>query len=211
MSVTKKFAAIASVAAMAATTGVIAAPAAQAADPGSLAEVLLSDDSGFDRDRRDYDIVTAAALAVLGAKPDSPVGLLTQGDVALTAFLPNDQAFRFLVRDLTGQYVRAEADVFAAVASLGIDTVEFVLLYHVYPGGAIDSASAVQADGVELTMADGGSITVDVLAPRAALVRLVDNDTDARDPFLDRRNLDIRAGAQIAHGIDRVLRPIDLP
>ena len=56
---------------LAATAGVAAAPAATAADPGtrSLAAVLTSDGNRFDSNWYDYDIVTEAVLAVLGAKP----------------------------------------------------------------------------------------------------------------------------------------------
>src|SRR5689334_628135 len=66
----------------------------------SLAAVLTADKSGFDRNGRDYDILTAAVLAVLKAKPGSPVGVLTDGTTALTAFLPSDTAFERLVADI---------------------------------------------------------------------------------------------------------------
>ena len=42
----------------------------------------------------DFDITTEAVLAVLAAKPTSPVGVLTKGKVAVTAFVPTDQAIR---------------------------------------------------------------------------------------------------------------------
>lgn len=86
-------------------TAAVAVPAAQAAgkQPGtrSLAEVLTRDTGGFDRNSRDFDVLTAAVLAVLEAKPNSPVKVLADGTVALTAFVPTDAAFRELVRDLT--------------------------------------------------------------------------------------------------------------
>ena len=68
----------------------------------SLAEVLTSDGNTWDRNSRDYDIVTEAVLAVLATKPDSPVGLLADGTVPLTAFIPNDASFRKLAEDITG-------------------------------------------------------------------------------------------------------------
>ena len=79
-------------------TALVAAPAANAATGNnSLASVLgVGDKAGFDSVGTDYDIVTAAAEAVLGAKPDSAVGLLADGKVALTAFIPNDRAFEIL-------------------------------------------------------------------------------------------------------------------
>ena len=47
----------------------VAAPAASAADTGttSLASVLTGGQQGFDQDFKDYDILTAAVLAVLKA------------------------------------------------------------------------------------------------------------------------------------------------
>jgi hypothetical protein len=197
----------------AATTPAAAADAGTGTGTGtaSLASVLLADGDTFDRDWRDHDVVTQAALAVLQAKPDSPVGVLTDGTVPLTAFLPDDRAFRILAADLTGHWQRDEAGVFDAVASLGIDTVETVLLYHVVPGVTIDSATAVASDGATLTTAQGGTIGVDVLSRRGAQVRITDADPTDRDPFLARRQLDINAGnVQVAHGLTLVLRPLDL-
>jgi hypothetical protein len=203
------------VAAATLATPAVAAPATHAvtaaAGPGtsSLASVLLADGDTFDRSPRDYDVVTQAVLAVLAAKPDSAVGVLTDGTVPLTAFLPDDRAFRILVADLTGHWERDEAAVFDAVAALGIDTVEAVLLYHVVPGVTIDSATAVASDGAVLTTAGGGAIGVDVLSRR--VVRLTDADPTDRDPLLVRQRLDLNAGnVQIAHGITFVLRPLDL-
>ena len=71
---------------------------------------------------------------VLAAKPTSPVAVLADGSTRLTAFLPTDRAFRRLVRDLTGTAPATERAVFAATATLGVDTIEQVLLYHVVPG-----------------------------------------------------------------------------
>ena len=90
-------------AAFAAPTAGAQESAPEPAPSTSLAEVLLSDGDTFDRNSYDFDIVTQAVLAVLAEKPDSPVGLLTRGDVPLTAFVPNDRAFWALVGDLTGK------------------------------------------------------------------------------------------------------------
>ena len=86
--------------------------AATASGTTSLADVLLADGNQFDGNWYDYDIVTEAVLAVLAAKPDSPVGLLTHGDVPLTAFIPNDRAFQVLAADLTGRWYGSETKVF---------------------------------------------------------------------------------------------------
>lgn len=177
----------------------------------SLAAVLTADKSGFDRNGRDYDILTAAVLAVLKAKPASPVGVLTDGTKPLTAFLPDDRAFEILVADLQHtKRLPSEKQAFTAVAGLGIDTVESVLLYHVVPGATIDRKAAQRADGAQLKTAAGSSITVDVYGCWTKRIRLIDADRNDRDPRVNRFDIN-KGNRQIAHGIDRVLRPIDLP
>src|SRR3954467_1118238 len=97
----------------------------------SLAAVLTADKSGFDRNSRDFDVLTAAVLAVLAAKPASPVKVLTDGNVALTAFVPNDGAFRQLAKEVSKKKsLPSEKQAFAPVAGLGIDTVQASLRYH---------------------------------------------------------------------------------
>lgn len=200
--------------ALAATT--VVAPAASASTGNApLINVLLADGDTFDRNPYDFDIVTEAAKAVLAEKPNSLVGVLADGNTPVTAFLPNDRAFQLLVGDLTGKYYGFfrfdEQAVFDAVAGLGIDTVETVLLYHVIPGATVDKAAALQSDGAVLTTAQGGTFEVDVLSKRWSLIKLKDADRNDRDPFVIKSQFDINAGnAQIAHGIDRVLRPLDL-
>ncbi len=173
----------------------------------SLAAVLAKDGGGFDRNPYDFDIVDNAVQAVLTAKPASPVGLLADGNVALTAFLPTDQAFRRLVRDLTGTTYRSEAQVLAAVGSLGIDTVETVLLYHVVPGATITYKQALRSNGAQLTTAQGGTITVRVAYRH--VIKLVDADPDDANPYVVKANLN-KGNKQIAHGISQVLRPLNL-
>ena len=201
---------------LAATAAVAAAPAATASGTStgtrSLAAVLTSDGNRFDRNWYDYDIVTEAVLAVLAAKPASPVGLLTDGTVPLTAFIPDDRAFQVLARDLTGTWPTTEKRTLnALVAAAGVDAIEQVLLYHVVPGAAITRKAAVNANGVVLTTAEGGTIKVRVFSRYLPIVELRDQDPDDVNPFLDPRALDINAGnAQVAHGIVLVLRPVDL-
>ena len=203
-------------AAFAAPTAGAQESAPEPARSTSLAEVLLSDGDTFDRNSYDFDIVTQAVLAVLAEKPDSPVGLLTRGDVPLTAFVPNDRAFWALVGDLTGKYYGfftvKEQKVFDAVASLGVDTIETVLLYHVVPGATIDSDTAANVPrGTLLETAQGGDIEVNPLVPAWKWVVLGDQDPNDWDPFLVPSKLDINKGnPQIAHGIAFVLRPADL-
>jgi uncharacterized surface protein with fasciclin (FAS1) repeats len=209
-------AAVGAALALGATTAVAApanaAPAApvQSATPKlgtkSLVAVLTADKSGFDRNGADFDILTAAVKAVLGAKPKSAVGVLANGKVPVTAFIPNDLAFRYLVRDLTGKNARTEADAFKAVASLGIPTVEKVLLYHVVPGKTIDSKAASKANNVRLHTAAGLSVKVRVVGKT---IFLQDRDPDARNPRVIAADVN-KGNRQIAHVIDRVLRPVNL-
>jgi uncharacterized surface protein with fasciclin (FAS1) repeats len=195
----------------------VTAPAASAAPTHkpklgttSLASLLTSDGNTFDRNAHDFDIVTEAVLAVLAAKPDSPVGVLADGKTRVTAFVPTDRAFRLLVKDLTGKSYRSEKKVFAAAAGLGIDTVETVLLYHVVPGARITKRVALRSDGAALTTAQGGTVTVNVIGHRPhRAVRLIDKDRNDRNPQVVTFNLN-KGNRQIAHGINRVLRPIDL-
>ncbi len=107
-------------------TGLAVAPAQAAPAEQSLAAVLTADGNGtFDNNWYDYDIVTQAVLGVLAAKPDSNVKLLTDGSVALTAFIPNDRAFRLLAHDITHKWYGTEKGVFdRLVKKLGIDAIE---------------------------------------------------------------------------------------
>jgi hypothetical protein len=201
-------------AAVAATTlagGVLAVAPAHAAPRGttSLAEVLAADGNRLDRNWDDFDIVEKAVYAVLEAKPDSPVAVLADGDTALTAFVPTDRAFRRLVHDLTGDRKAREGGVLRAVASVAdTDTLEAVLLYHVVPGATVTYHQARRADGARLTTALGSRIRVNVVHGD---VRLKDRDRDDLNPQVIRAARNVNKGnKQIAHGINRVLRPIDL-
>ena len=186
----------------------VAAPA-QAAGTTSLAEVLAADGNRLDRNWDDFDIVEKAVYAVLEAKPDSPVAVLADGDTALTAFVPTDRAFRRLVHDLTGDRKARESGVLRAVTSFAdADTLEAVLLYHVVPGATVTYHQARQADGARLTTALGSKIRVNVVGGD---VRLKDRDGDDLNPQVIRALRNVNKGnKQIAHGINRVLRPIDL-
>jgi uncharacterized surface protein with fasciclin (FAS1) repeats len=175
----------------------------------SLAAVLTRDTGGFDRNGKDFDVLTAAVLAVLQAKPNSPVKVLTDGSVALTAFIPNDTAFRLLARDLGGSHrLPSESAAFATVAGLGIDTVEAVLLYHVVPGATITRKAALKSDNARLTTAAGSTIKVDVRY--RCIVTLIDADRSDRNPTVVKFDIN-KGNRQIAHAINRVLRPVDLP
>lgn len=199
-----------------ATSAVVAVPAANAqhrtaakaaVGTTALATVLAPYKDSFNNNWHDYNIVTHAVFAVLDAKPDSAVKVLASGDTALTAFIPNDKAFQTLVRQLTGKTIKTEEGVFTAVASLGIPTVEQVLLYHVVPGATITSAMALKSNGAVLKTALGKSIRVAVY--HRGEISLWDANKLVRNPRVILSQVDINKGsAQIAHGIDRVLLPI---
>jgi len=185
------------------------APSAVAADDGttSLATVLKAGQAKFDKDFKDYDILTKAIETVLAAKPNSPVKVLADGTTALTAFIPNDQAFINLASALTGHSVKTEAAAFAAVAGLGVDTVEQVLEYHVVPGATILSGDALKANGAKLKTALPGKVIKVKVTGKPAII-LVDYNTKLPNPKVILTQVDINEGnKQVAHGIDAVLMP----
>ena len=160
---------------------VAAAPATAKAGNDPLAGVLV-DGNKFDKNGKDFDVVTEAVLAVVAAKPGTAVGVLADGDVKLTAFAPTDKAFKILASELTGSKVRSEKKAFTTVAGLGIDTVETVLLYHVVPGMKIPAKAAVKADGAKLETAQGGKIKVKVRTKgHSVSIVLRDKDPNSRN------------------------------
>lgn len=197
-----------SAAALLGATALVAAPAAQAADgTTSLATVLKAGQAKFDKDFKDYDIVTKAVETVLAAKPDSAVKVLADGNTALTAFIPNDQAFLNLASALTGKKVKTEAGAFKAVAGLGVDTVETVLLYHVVPGATILSGDALKANGAKLKTAVDGKV-IRVKVTDAPAIILGDYAPKLPNPRVILSQVDINEGnKQVAHGINGVLLP----
>lgn len=195
-----------------AVSGVPAQAAGGTDKPGrtSLAEVLAADGLHFDHTWSDFDILDQAVNDVIGAKPDSPVALLADGDTELTAFAPTDGAFRRLVADLTGSKPKNEQATYDAVGGLGVDAVEQVLLYHVVPGAPITWRDARKADGARLTTAQGETVKVNVKRKKGKIV-LVDQDRDDKNARIYYRLRDINKGnRQIAHGVSAVLRPFDL-
>jgi uncharacterized surface protein with fasciclin (FAS1) repeats len=207
-SIIKRAAALGAAALVGATV-LVSAPAAQAADgTTSLATVLKAGQAKFDRDFKDYDIVTKAVEAVLAAKPDSAVKVLADGKTALTAFIPNDQAFLNLASALSGKKVMTEAGAFKAVAGLGIDTVESVLLYHVVPGATILSGDALKANGAKLKTALDGKVIRVKVTDKPSII-LGDYAPKLANPRVILSQVDINKGnMQVAHGINAVLLPI---
>jgi len=195
-------------AAVLAVGAIASAPAAQAMDGNkSLASVLDVGNAEFDNSIMDFDILTKAAEAVLAAKPDSLVAVLADGDTALTVFAPTDKAFKNLASALAGHNITSESDAFDAVAGLGIDTVETVLLYHVIPGATITSADALESNGAVLATAAEGKNTK-VLVSDGPSIRLRDYAPKFKNAKVILSAVDINEGnMQIAHGVDAVMLP----
>lgn len=200
--------------AVAAAAGLAAAPMMMAgtasAAPGttSLGDVLLADTvkgaPSFDKNGGDFDILTAAVLGVLGANESSPVGLLLDGEVTLTAFIPTDKAFERTAGDL-GITAKSEARLTnKLVKNLGLETIEEVLLYHVVPGSKINAKAAAQADGVKLDMANGETVKVNVKNDGRILLK--DKARDIKNPKVIVTDIN-KGNKQIAHAINRVLLP----
>jgi hypothetical protein len=177
----------------------------------SLAQVLAADGTRLDRNWQDFDIVEQAVIAVLDAKPKSPVGLLADGSARLTAFAPIDQAFRDLVGDLTGKRPRTEKQTLRKLLqAVDIDTLEQVLLYHVVPGKTLASPAVIKASkaGAKLKTAQGGKVKV---VNRQGNITLIDKDPDLGAATVILNGVDINQGnRQIAHAIDAVLLPADV-
>ena len=193
-------------------TALVAAPA-MASEYPTLGEQILADADGkFDKNSRDYDIIGEVVLAIVTSGIDTQLGASLDPDVELTAFLPNDRAFQRLAYDLTGQWIRDEAQVIPALLDAvngDLALINAIVEYHVVPG-VIDSSVALGADGVSLTSIMGASFTVDVKSAKLARVILVDNEPDLHNPFLITGDLDNYASNGVWHGISRVLIPIDL-
>lgn len=196
-------------AALVGATALVAAPTASAANDGteSLATALNVGQAKFDQDDKDFDVLTKAIEAVLAAKPDSAVKVLADGNTALTAFAPTDRAFKNLASVLTNRTIKTEAGAFKAVAGLGIDTVETVLLYHVVPGATIMSGDALKANGARLKTAVPGKV-IRVKVTSAPAIILGDYNTALANPRVNLDQVDINKGnKQVAHGINAVLMP----
>lgn len=67
----------------------------------------------------------------------------------------------------------------------------------------------LRSDGAVLTPLQGDSIEADTTGRER--VKLIDADTDDRNPKVNAGDLGGQASNGFAHGINRVLRPLDLP
>ncbi len=162
---------------------------------GNIVEVAVAASSanGPDDNPYDYDLLIAAVTAT-GLAP-----VLSDNSQRFTVFAPNDRAFARLVADLSGSYPASEqAALDTVVATLGVDKIKNVLLYHVVAGSKLGPLQVIFAGS--LSMANRGTVE-----PRG--LRLKDDTPSLRDPRLLLYGLNIRASNGVIHTIDRVLVP----
>lgn len=178
---------------------VIAIPAAADA-PATIVDAVLADDGEF-------DVLQAAVIAVEEAEILPAVSLLS-GEGPFTVFAPTDKAFAKLAEDLGAEDLESDDEVVTwLVTNVGLDTIAVVLGYHVVAGVAADSSTVV---GLPAVTTLGGDVGVFAPGKGFRSIQFVDNDPDARNPKLVKGLFDLETGNGIIHGIDRVLRPVDL-
>ncbi len=163
----------------------------------------------------------SAAIFAAGAAISAPAVQAMDGNTSLASVLdvgnaefdhssklaPTDKAFKNLASALAGHKIKSESDAFDAVAGLGIDTVETVLLYHVIPGATITSDIALESDGAVLATALEGKNTK-VLVSDDPSIRLRDYAPDFKNAKVILSAVDINKGnMQVAHGVDAVMLP----
>lgn len=148
--------------------------------------------AGFDDEGNDYDILRDAVVATDLVDP------LSAGN--WTVFAPNDRAFGHLYTDLTGT-VGSEEEVFALIASLGLETVQAILLSHVVPESALSRTEVTRSRS--LLAASGFALHV-------RGVTLLDAEPSLANPKIVPPASDIHASNGVIHTIDRVILPIDL-
>lgn len=170
-----------------------------------LTEQLKLKTSDFDSNLSDFDIFTALFMDVWGLLPESKIQVISDGNQALTAFIPNDRAFKRLVAFLTGKTLTSESNIATAVMNLGEKTVENILLYHLVPGQTLTYSQALSSDGVVLSTVSGSSIRLN--ASGSSLL-LIDKKTKHTNPVIVTTKSDLNLGSkQLAHGINQVLLP----
>lgn len=170
-----------------------------------LTELLNLKTSAFDSNLSDFDIFTALFMDVWGLLPESKIQVISDGNEVLTAFIPNDRAFKRLVTFLTSKTLTSESNIATAVMNLGEKTVENILLYHIIPGQTLTYTQALSSDGVTLSTISGSSIRINV---SGSSLLLIDKKTKHTNPVIVSSKSDLNLGnKQIAHGINQVLLP----
>ena len=173
--------------------GLVAAPAV-ADEPVTIVDAVLADDGEF-------DILQAAVIAT------GYVGALDDANATYTVFAPTDKAFIKLAEDLSGLDLDEASAGAWLLANIPLATLTAVLEYHVVVDLAVDSSIVVT---LESATTIGGTVGISAPGKGFRSIQFVDNDPDARNPKLVKGLFDIEVDNGIIHGIDRVLRPIDL-
>ena len=171
---------------------------------GSIVDVAVkaSSANGPDANPYDYDLLIAAVTAT-GLAP-----VLDDESQRFTVFAPNDRAFARLVADLSGTYPASEqATLDAVLATLTVDQIKNVLLYHVVPGKRLGPLQVLFARS--LTMANGGTVKPRGLSLQgrdAGAARSAARALGAEHPGHERRDPHDRprAGARDALGPESV-------
>ncbi|WP_235438898.1 fasciclin domain-containing protein [Candidatus Rhodobacter oscarellae] len=169
-------------------------------DGATLLDTLKESGGTPDEDATDFDLLLTALQATgLDAAVDDP-------EAELTVFLPNDGAFVSLAQNLgyegedEGEALQTILDASAAAdPDNPLQLVTDILTYHVSPG--VQDATAVLGS-TEIATLNGAEIGV-------SGTTLVDLEPDAEDPEIIAT--DLTASNGIAHVIDEVLLPLDLP
>ena len=76
------------------------------------------------------------------------------------------------------------------------------------PGATVTYRQALEANGARLATAPGVGSRVRIKVVHRVFVKLVDADKDDRNPYVVQPVWNT-GNRQIAHGIDRVLRPVN--
>lgn len=179
-----------------------AAPAS--AEPGDRSLVdFLAADSGFDKNAQDFDVLDRYVRVMSRRHPDGELRYIADGDRRATMFLPTDLAFSRLVRSVTGRTPTSERATWRAVRDLGLFNVEDRIVYHVVLDRTINRNGLLAARGTRIDVLSGGNVAVYV---RDGRVVMGDDNLDARNAVVTASNVN-RGNKQVAHAIDRVMRP----
>ncbi|WP_284180343.1 fasciclin domain-containing protein [Rhabdaerophilum sp. SD176] len=170
----------------------------------TLAGLVGASGPGFDAHPDNFNIL-ASALDAAGL-----TGALADPQARLTVFAPTDAAFIALARSLGAKVAEGDEKaafdaIVSALTGLGggdpIPLLRDILLYHVAGGekslGEVKAAKEVATLSGQILTPVGNS--------------LVDKDPDLKDPSFIGGATDLLASNGIAHAIDRVLLPVDVP
>lgn len=178
----------------------------------SLQDAIANDGNQFDTNWGDFDIATEVTKTVLDAKPTSALSAVKNGHLALSAFIPTDRAFRKFVKDLSGMKPVTEQATYAAlVTHASTDQLERLMLSQIVPNATLTVRKLRLMNGAVLTTMSGTEIKVRVWRHRVPRIVIAHSDRTNQYAWLlfFKRNLN-KGNLQVAQGVDRVIRPVDL-